>query len=295
LLFALMLPLGCASGMGQLEQRSTLLESRVKELESANRHLQIRLDAYEASLTLVEDEVAAVSNQLKAPSKDRALEVVRIAPGRSHEESVYASTLNTPSLRVETLEADFGNADDEGYEDIVVSQDMIDHYVRTGAGSSARPVKSTTTKREALPDVVHGERLPVAGGSATPSPSASTDPYKEGLKYYRQEQFAEAIEMFQSYLGSNPPEDYIDNALYWLGECYYGLGEYAEAAKHFHRIVQDYPNANKVPDALLKVGLTYQRLGKPDSAKEVMFYLIQAYPGSDAARMAQERVDDNAS
>ena len=96
--------------------------------------------------------------------------------------------------------------------------------------------------------------------------------------------------MFKSFLKGNPPQDYIDNALYWMGDSYYGLGEFGEAATYFHRIVKEFPNDNKVPDALLKVGLTYQRLDKPDSAQDVLYYLIEAFPKSDASRVARKRL-----
>ena len=115
--------------------------------------------------------------------------------------------------------------------------------------------------------------------------------YQEGIDLYRQGNYDEAQAKFEKFLAAHPDESYIDNALYWIGECYYGKGLYHEAAGYFHKIVQEYPNANKVPDALLKVSLTYQRLGKTDSARDMLRYLMNAYPGTEAARIGKEKYE----
>jgi len=125
------------------------------------------------------------------------------------------------------------------------------------------------------------------------SPSASGDPvqpYRDGLDAYRRADYAVAIQHFEAFLNGNPPHDYIDNALYWLGDAYYGMGNYTQAAAYFHRVVKEHPTENKVPDALLKVGLTYQRLGRDPSAREVFQYLIDTYPLSEAARLARDKL-----
>lgn len=317
---------GCASAAADLEKRNSILDARVGELEVANRQLQLRLDAYEASLTLIEDQVTALEyGARRAANRTDQLAVVRVEPALDTAPARRTTTTTSASLyedhdpyaslhRRDALDA----LDDEVVE-IVVSEEKLERYFGgsssastasdTGGGYGLRPRTATSPSpaRTPQPTVVHGERLPVvpmkkdgsgvvaAGNTAAPSAApAGADPidlYKAGLKHYRQEQFLPAIDLFQQFLAAKPPADYVDNALYWLGECHYGLAQYAEAATYFHRIVQEFPEANKVPDALLKVGLTYLRLDKTDSAREVMYYLIEAYPETEAARVARERLD----
>src|SRR5690606_29514390 len=126
---------------------------------------------------------------------------------------------------------------DEGYEDIVVTQEKLAQYFGDDDPAPApRPAGSKPkSTRVPQPSVVEGDRLPVMGAQA--NPADPTDLYKAGLKEYRQEKFDAAIDLFTRFLDADPPSDYVDNALYWLGECHYGLGNYAEAAEHFHRIV----------------------------------------------------------
>ena len=113
--------------------------------------------------------------------------------------------------------------------------------------------------------------------------------YQEGIDLYRQGNFESARIKFEKFLATNPSASYMDNVLYWIGECFYGQGLYHEAATYFHRVIQEYPNENKVPDALLKVALTYQKLGKLDSAREMLRYLMEAFPGTEAARVGKEK------
>jgi len=286
---------GCAASKSSVEHESMKLAARVDELEAANRQLQVRLDAYEASVTLIEDQVYALELAQRRRSRTDELDVVRVEP--PSPDDPYAALYEEE------------RAESEDYIDIVVSDDKLNQYLGKEGGdstsssssSSSRPRKASAKrarKRTPKPSVVKGDRLPVApmkkdGSGVRPTAEFDKpiDLYKAGLKHYRQEQFEPAIGYFERFLESSPPKDYVDNALYWIGECHYGLKDYGEAAAYFHRIVQDHPDANKVPDALLKVGLTYLRLDKHDSAREVMYYLMEAYPKTEAARVARDRLD----
>lgn len=278
---------GCGASRDALQARSAI-EIRVSELEHANQQLQVRLDAYETSITLIEDEVESMRVVDRNRASTENLEVVRLEPEMTYRPKRYEDEVRTE------------DSEPAEYVDIVVSNDKMNKYFgspmeeTTPVSAMALRPKSSPTKRTPKDPVVLDEKLPVlAMDKSGKSVAAVDDPvdyYKAGLKHYRQQEFEPAIQLFETFLDANPPIDYVDNALYWLGECYYGLGRYNDAARYFHRIVKEFPDANKVPDALLKVGLTYMRLEKPESAREVMYYLIEAYPKSDAAHVAQERL-----
>lgn len=183
--------------------------------------------------------------------------------------------------------------------------------VASSGGSGAR---SATAPRTAQPPVdVGNHRLPVDPSGPTsvqalPAPPAAVPvamvqpsdsgqaavsplaTYRTALDEFNRGEYARALESLQAFLQSGPAVDYMDNTLFWMGECYYGLGEYDAALGFFQRVVSEYPDGNKVPDSLLKVALTYERLQNVASAREVLTVLTQTYPNTDAAQRANERL-----
>jgi tol-pal system protein YbgF len=93
-----------------------------------------------------------------------------------------------------------------------------------------------------------------------------------------------------AFVATAPEADYMDNALFWMGECHYGMGDYPQALSYFQRVVSEYPDGNKVVDSLLKVALSHERLEQPEQAVEVLSVLVETYPSTDAARRATERL-----
>lgn len=116
--------------------------------------------------------------------------------------------------------------------------------------------------------------------------------YQDSLAQYRAGDFTDALQGFTSFLNADPRQDYVDNALYWIGECHYGLGDYDASVEHFQRIIDELPHADKVPDAMLKMSLAYNRLGKSDQSVKLMEELIERYPSTNPARLAEERLEE---
>lgn len=266
---------GCATQKAGLSERDKILyEGRIEDLEAAQTRQITKISSLESRIRQLEDSVALLSR--KAPE---AREVVRIEPD------------------VPTVSANFDYRqgvdaiDEDAYQDIIIDENKKRAYFGSSESRSGSSSSSSGGGRRVYENVVPGsDRLPGMNGSQ--SQSAGDSPllaYQEGIDLYRQEKYVEARAKFEKFLASKPDESYVDNALYWIGECFYGQGLYAEAASYFHKIIQQYPNANKVPDALLKVSLTYQKLGKNDSALEMLRYLMDAFPGTEAARIAKEK------
>ncbi|WP_420887106.1 tetratricopeptide repeat protein [Candidatus Competibacter phosphatis] len=51
-----------------------------------------------------------------------------------------------------------------------------------------------------------------------------------------------------------------------------------------------YPESARLPDALLKLGYIYGEAGEIDRAREVLQKLVQAYPNTQAANLAERRL-----
>ncbi|WP_230467425.1 tetratricopeptide repeat protein [Lujinxingia vulgaris] len=133
---------------------------------------------------------------------------------------------------------------------------------------------------------------------STPAPAPQTqrellDLYQEALTSYRAGSYSEALQGFETFLSGEPREDYIDNALYWIGECHYGLGNFSQAVTQFERILNELPGAAKVPDAMLKMSLAYDRLGEPGRAVELLRKLSEEYPTTNAGKLGIKRLDEH--
>lgn len=270
---------GCATQGGLSEHDRLVYEGRIDDLEAAQARQKIKIASMDSRILQLEDMIAMLAR------KGEVREVVRIEP----ETSAVSSDFNRREVVTPAQEDDL-------YQDIIIGEEKKRIYF--GGSSSSRATTpsasySNSGSRQAYENVVSSQdKLPSANGanvSAAPTNSTPMLFYQEGIDLYRQGNFNEARTKFEQFLATKPEESYIDNALYWIGECFYGQGLYHEAATYFHRIVQEYPEANKVPDALLKVSLTYQKLGKIDSAKEMLKYLMEAFPNTEAARVGKEK------
>ncbi len=280
--FGLMAALsGCATQSGSLSARdAALMQGRIDELEAQSIRLKTKAASLEKQLLQLEERVTMLTRRTSIDAR----EVVKIEP-----ESGVSSH----------FERSAAAGGDDVYQEIVISEEKKRSYF----GSPKSKSSSTSESRlQPYENVVTNDRLPSksdAGGSNAASPAAAASSpaispmqfYQEGIDLYRQGNYEAARTRFEKFLATRPEESYIDNALYWIGECFYGAGLYHEAAGYFHKVIQEYPNANKVPDALLKVSLTYQKLGKNDSARDMLRYLMEAYPGTEAARIGKEKYE----
>ena len=283
---------GCATQSGAITERDKVaLEGRIEALEATQTRLRTRVVALEKSVAQLDERLTLMSRRTSLEPR----EVVRIEP--SAQPSTRQTVTATPSYDAKAYDE---TAADDVYEEIIISDDKKRIYFGKNSipGPSSSSSSSGSTERKPY-DNVTTEKLPsLSGGQngAAPVPpkSAPVSPmtyYQEGIDLYRRGLYEEGRARFEQFLATNPETEYIDNALYWIGECYYGQGLYNEAASYFHKIVQEYPKTNKVPDALLKVSLTYQQLGRTDSAREMLRYLMDAYPGSEAARIGKEKYE----
>lgn len=195
---------------------------------------------------------------------------------------------------------------EEDYEHVVISEDEYREFFgeprSTASNSSATPSSggrraqpsvtseklgaSPTTKSSSAPAAPKAQH---AEGGAAPK-STGLRLYKDSLSAYRAGNYHSALVGFQAFLKSKPKRDYVDNALYWIGECYYGLGQLDDAIVHFERVLAEEPNGNKVPDAMLKMSLAFEKKGSPEQAKKVLEELVGQYPDTHAAGLGQKRL-----
>ena len=130
--------------------------------------------------------------------------------------------------------------------------------------------------------------------SAQPAPNASTGSeqaeFDAALSELREGRHSEATAGFQRFLSAYPSSKLAGDAQYWLGESYYIGRNYNAAKEAFINLGLHYPQSARLPDALLKLGYIYGEQGDADRAREVLQKLVQVYPNTQAANLAERRL-----
>ncbi len=149
------------------------------------------------------------------------------------------------------------------------------------APAPAKPATAATSER---PPSVHGDAGTLsAGGDERTAYNVAFEALKNG-------KYDDSAQLFLSFLELYPNGVYTPNALYWLGESYYATRNFPLAEAQFRDLVGRYPTHDKASGGLLKLGLAQYGEGKSGEAQQTLQQVISQYPGSDAARVAQDRL-----
>lgn len=133
---------------------------------------------------------------------------------------------------------------------------------------------------------------PAGAQAAAPARAADTPEARYGRAFdaLKASNYAAAITGMREFLGAYPDHELADNAQYWLGEAYYVTRDYENAIAAFTGVGERWPQSSKAPDALLKLGFAQFELKRFGAARQTLGQVGERYPGTDAARLAQERL-----
>lgn len=138
-----------------------------------------------------------------------------------------------------------------------------------------------------------------AAGAVQPMPAAAGAPlsaaeqqqaYDAAFAALKDARYADAITGFRSLLERSPAGALAPNAQYWLGEAFYVTRDYESAVGAFGAVSQRWPDSAKAPGAMLKLGYSQYELKRYEDAKQTFAQLVARYPGTEAAKLAQERM-----
>lgn len=199
---------------------------------------------------------------------------------------------------VEELQHHLQELDDKNkaqYADLDARLGRLESGGATGTGaaaaasSSSAPASSVVSPAAAVSAAAASE--PSAGSAgAQADPAAAQASYDKAFKAIRSGNYAEASREFRRFIQQYPNQALVPNAWYWLGESYYATTNYSVALQSFQQLLSQFPQSDKVPDALLKVGYSQIQLKQLDAAKLTLKQVVAKYPGSNAASLAQERL-----
>ncbi len=177
--------------------------------------------------------------------------------------------------------------------------DTLQNELRTLRGQIEELENSNTALRKQQRDLYQdldnrvNAMAPVVANATTEAtvvPNTAQQSYGRAFDALKAGQYPQAIKGFQGFLAAYPQGPLSDNAQYWLGEAFYVTRDYPQALIAFTRVSKQWPDSRKLADALVKQGFTLFELGRQAEARVVFNDVLSRFPGSEAARLAAERL-----
>jgi tol-pal system protein YbgF len=217
------------------------------------------------------------------------------------ERVVSNQSLVDMSRRLDTLEAQLretrGNTEvlQNGSEALRKQQrdlyaDLEKRIAALEANPQANPQASGQAGAAAGASGMPGPSSGAASGAAATTPVDDQAAYARAFDQLKSGEYRAAVTQFQAFMKNYPQSALLDNAQYWIGEAYYVTRDYDLAAKAFRAVGERWPASRKAPDALLKLGFTQFEQKRLTDARATLNDLVQRFPGTDAARLATERL-----
>ena len=129
-------------------------------------------------------------------------------------------------------------------------------------------------------------------GPPTTDSEAALQTFNAGVAAFNRGSITTARRAFQQFLQDYPTDPLAPEAYFYLADLLYQENRLEEAIQAFLRVRELFPASRRVPDALYRVGVIYIDLEQLDNAREYLRTVITSYPDSDAAVLAQERLDE---
>lgn len=198
--------------------------------------------------------------------------------------------------RVERLEAEVrqmrGELELQRYQFERLQQERtVAEYPVSPLGGVA-PVTPVQPSTASAPPAAPPERTPAAPPPSALRAAGGTEQmdFDAALAEWREGRYPAAITAWQRFLNAHPNSRLAGDAQYWLGEAYYVSRDYNAAKEAFINLGLNDPQSARLPDALLKLGYIYGELGDIPRAREVLQKLMQVYPNTQAASLAERRL-----
>lgn len=312
------------------QQQLQALQARLDESERNNGRLTVRIEELEDDVFLLQDRVdanrialqrrgimgphAQASAQKPSPTpqtywgntpqdnpymqQERPVTRIPLGGGDDREWRVEGETYRQPVA--ERIPTNTVPRQQSGESELVITEKEFNAFTGDARRSPSRGATTPSGKKQAQAPVTD-EKLPTTDELSNPEASKVAEPpsqrdalgtYKDALAEYRGGNYREALGGFEAFLASRPQPDYLDNALYWIGECHFGLGQYDDAVSYFQRVMKEQPDGNKVPDAMLKMSLAFDRVGRGAEATKLLEELSRQYPATNAGRLASQKLED---
>jgi tol-pal system protein YbgF len=252
-----------------------------------------RLDTLEADARALRGEVDELQNAneaLRKQQRDLYADLdKRIAAVENGTRAARAAAAGAPQLSAEVPGSLAGPSGGSGAAGGSGSGGQGGTGSGMGVGSGADSGSTAgSPAASALSSAVTSAASGGNGGvAASPAEQAA---YAQAFDLLKASNYPAAVTAFKAFVTSYPLSDLASNAQYWLGETYYVTRDFTSALDAFQRVVRDWPASRKAPDALVKLGFTQAELKRYPAARSTLNLVISQYPGTDAAKLAEDRL-----
>ena len=142
------------------------------------------------------------------------------------------------------------------------------------------------------PEEARSQPAPTQPTAGMPPVAAGVEriEFDAALGELREGRYPEAVAAWRRFLNAHPNGSLAGDAQYWLGEAYYLSRDYNAAKDALIALGLNHPQSARLPDALLKLGYIYGEQGDAARARDVLQKLVQVYPNTQAASLAERRL-----
>ena len=163
----------------------------------------------------------------------------------------------------------------------------IDRSRSSGAVAPAGPVAPAAG----------GVVTPPAGGAATPPTAAAGAPgpaqlFDVGRQQIQRGSPAAGRQALQDLLTTYPDHDLAPDALFYVAEAYAAEDNEAAADSSWVAVYTKYPRSQRAAEAMYRHGVVLENGGRSREARRVYQEVISKYARSDAAKLAQGRLQN---
>jgi tol-pal system protein YbgF len=129
------------------------------------------------------------------------------------------------------------------------------------------------------------------GQTAVPPLSADVT-YTNAYRDYSGGKYDLALQEFNDYLKYFGKTELAPNAQFYVAEIYYHKQDYANALQAYDSVLEEYPENNKTADAHYMKGMSLLGLGKNDAAAREFRDVYRQYRDQEIAAKAKARLKD---
>ncbi len=201
--------------------------------------------------------------------------------GYVYENTVLESKPLEGALVSITGSANTATTDEDGY-----------FYIEeVTAGSQELTVTKESYKNLKFQDIIVEENQTTLANEGDPLILNSVDEkylFDSAVLYFEEENFQDALDLFQQLQTEYPESDYLDDSQYYIAWCYLSMEDYNQAIEEFENLLLNYPESEYRDDSQYYIGWCYEiKLGLHIQATLAYYTVLFDYPDSKWADDAQ--------
>lgn len=270
--FAFLLATTAAPALAQNKEH-VQMEMELRMLQEQNLQLSLANQQAMEAIKALNGRFDAVMEAMRKNQADLALAVKNIAG----EVSTNAERGRETDSRLRTIS-----------DNIQALQSTL-----TALGNALVQNSQQQTGAVADPNAPPSAAAPAAGGPLS-IPSLGLNPgdlFTRARGDYYTGDYPTAITGLQEVIAKYPNTEYAAEAQFWIGESRYMQKRWPDAIAAFTAVLEKSPRALYAPDAAYHRGEALNASGDAAGAKASWELAVKNYPNSNAAGLAQQRLD----